>query len=68
MKQKLKERHLFYSYKYRLLDKLHGLRQGSRSVQDCPIEFDDVTLRCDVREDCYQAISRYCSGLRSDIQ
>jgi len=68
MKQKLKEKYLPDSYKYRLLDKLHSLHLGSRSVQDYTTEFDDLTLPCEVREDSYQAIFRYRSWLRSDIQ
>jgi len=68
MKQKLKEKYLPDSYKYRLLDKLHSLHQSSMWVQDYTIEFDDLILRCEVQEDSYQAISRYRSGLRLDIQ
>ena len=68
MKQKLKGKYLLDSYKHRLLDKLHSLRQGSRSVQDYTTECYDLTLRCEVQEDFYQAIFRYRSGLRSDIQ
>ena len=67
MKQKLKEKYLPDSYKHRLRDKLHDLRLGSRSVQDYTTEFDDLTLCCEVREDSNQAISRYHSGLSSDI-
>jgi len=43
MKQKLKEKYLFDFYKHRLLDKLHSLRQGSRSIQNYTTEFDDLT-------------------------
>jgi len=68
MKQKFKEKYLPDTYKHRLLDKLHCLPQGSRSVQDYTTEFDNLTLRCEVREDSYQAISRYHFVLRSDIQ
>jgi len=38
------------------------------SVRDYIARFDDLTLCCDVREDRYQTISRFCLGLRSDIQ
>ena len=68
MKQKLKEKYLSDSYKHRLLDKLHSLRQDSRSVQVYTIDFDDLTLYCEVQKDSYQVISRYRSELRSDIQ
>lgn len=38
------------------------------SLQEYMTKFDDLTLRCDVQEDHYQAISRFHSELRSDIQ
>jgi len=38
------------------------------AVHGYTIEFDDLTLRYMVREDSYQGIFRYHSGLRSDIQ
>jgi len=38
------------------------------SVQDYIKLFDNLTIHCDMREDCYQTISRFCSGLRSDIR
>ena len=53
MKHKLKEKYIPDSYKHCLLDKLHNLRQSSRSIQDYTIEFDDLILRCDVQEDTY---------------
>ena len=59
MKQKLKKKYLFDSYKHHLFDKLHNFYQESRSVQDCTIKFDDLTLCCEVQEDSYQAISMY---------
>jgi len=68
MKQKLEEKYLPDSYKRRLLDKLHSFRQGSMSIQEYTTDFDDLILRCEVQEDSYQAVSRYRSGLRSDIQ
>ena len=68
MKQKLKEKYFPDSYKHRLLDKLHSLRQGNKSVKEYTTEFDDLTLCCEIQEDSYQVISRYHSRLRSDIQ
>jgi len=68
MKQKLKNKYLLNFFKHRLLDKLYSLRQVNRSVQDYTIEFDDLTLCCEVQEDSYQAIFRYSSGLKSEIQ
>ena len=53
---------------HRLLDKLQNFHQGSLSVQDYMITFDDLTLHCEVQEDHHQAIFKFCSGLRFDIQ
>jgi len=53
MKHNLKEKYFPDSYKHRLLDKLHILRQGSRSVHDYTIEFDDLTLCCKMQDDSY---------------
>jgi len=64
MKDKFKENYLLEFYRNHLLD----ICQGNMYVWDYIARFDDLTLRCDVREDCYQTISRFCSGLRSDIQ
>ena len=63
----LKEKYLSNSCRHHLLDRLHSLHQGNMSVQDYAIEFDDLTLCCEVQEDSYQAISRYHFGLRSDF-
>ena len=38
------------------------------SIRNYIVRFDDLTLRCDVRGDHYQTISRFCSDLRADIQ
>ena len=62
------EKYLPDSYKHRLLDKLHNFCQDSKSVQEYTTDFDDLTLRCEVQEDSYQAIFRYRFGLRSNIQ
>ena len=49
IKQKVKKKYLPDFYKHRLLDKLHSLRQGGKSVQEHTIEFDDLTYvaRCE---------------------
>jgi len=68
MKQKIQEKYIPDYYKHRLLDKLHSLHQDSRSIQEYTTKFDDISLRCEVQEDYYQAISRYHFRLRLDIQ
>lgn len=39
------------SYKQRLLDKYSGLTQGSSSVAEYMTQFDELSIRCDLRED-----------------
>ena len=68
MKDKFKEKYLPEFYRNHLSDKLHTLRQGNMPVRDYIARFHDITLCCDVRENCYQIISRFCLGLRSDIR
>ena len=67
MKDKLKEKYLPKSYRNHLLDELHNLHQGNMFVQNNTVRFDDLTLRCDVKEDSYQIIYRFCSGLTYDV-
>ena len=68
MKAKLKKKYILEFYRNNLLNELHNLRQGNMSVWDCIARFDDLTLHCDMRKDHYQIISKFCSGLRSDIR
>ena len=68
MKNKLKEKYLSEFYRNHLLDKLHNLHQGNISFRDYIAIFDNLTLRCDVREDHYQAIPSFCSALGSNIR
>ena len=68
MKDKLKKKYLPEFYWNCLLNKLHNLSQGNMSVYDYITRFDDLTLCCDMRENCYQTISRFCSSLRSNIR
>ena len=48
-----------------LLDQLNNLHQGSMSVQDYTMKFDDLTLRCEVEEDLRQAFSRSHTGFEA---
>lgn len=64
MKEKFKKKYLPPSYKDHLLDQLNNLRIDSMSVQDYMTKFNDVTLRCDVREDPQQTPSRFRYSLR----
>ena len=61
--EKQNKKHLSESYRHRLLDKLLNLRQDSMSIQDYMNIFDDLTLRCEVKEDRLQTIYGFRSGL-----
>lgn len=67
IKGRLNEKYLLYTFRSRLLEKLHSLCQGNMLIHDYMIKFDDLTLHYEVREDCLQAILRFRSRLRSDI-
>jgi len=62
MKDKLKEKYLLEFYMDHLLDKLHNLCRDNMSVRDYIARVDYLTLCCDMRDDCYQIISKFCSG------
>jgi len=50
------------------LDQLYNLRQGDLSVKDYITRFEDLTRRCDVREHRSYTITRFVSGIRSNIR
>ena len=50
------------------LDKLYNLHQGDLSFSDYIIRFEDLSRCCDVREHGSLTITRFDSGLRSDIR
>jgi len=58
-KKKEKFKCIFEYYKNRLLDQLQNLRQGDMSVQDYITKFEDLTLRCDVREHHSHTVTRF---------
>ena len=43
--------------------KLHNLRQGTKGVEEYTREFEQLLLKCDLREDYSQTLVRYLSGL-----
>jgi len=50
------------------LDKLHNLHQDDLSVRDYIARFEDLTRLYDVREHCSLTITRFVSGLKSNIR
>ena len=47
--------------------KLHHLKQGSKSVEEYTREFEQLLLKCDLKEDESQTLIRYLSGLNDEI-
>lgn len=68
MRSKLKERYVPRYYEIRLLKQYNAIHQGSSSVADYITQFEDIQLRCGVRERPDIAITRFKEGLRHEIQ
>jgi len=67
MREKLKSKFLPSHYLQDNYLKLHRLRQGTKSVEEYTREFEQLLLKCDLREDDTQTIVRYLSGLNENI-
>ena len=67
MKDKLKSKFLPSHYIQDNYSKLYHLRQGSKSVEEYTREFEQLLLKCDLREDDAQTMVRYLSGLDESI-
>ena len=67
MKEKLKSKFLPSHYIQDNYFKLHHLKQGSKSVEKYTWEFEQVLIKCDLREDDAQTMVRYLSGLDESI-
>jgi len=67
MREKLRSKFLPSHYLQDNYLKLHRLKQGSKSVEEYTREFEQLLLKCDVREDDSQTLVRYLSGLNEHI-
>ena len=67
MKDKLKSKFLPSHYIQDNYYRLHHLKQGSKSVEEYTREFEQLLLKCDLREDDAQTMVRYLSGLDESI-
>ena len=67
MKDKLKSKFLPSHYIQDNYSKLHHLKQGSKSVEEYTREFEQLLLKCDLREDDAQTMVRFLSGLDESI-
>ena len=67
MRDKLKAKFLPSHYVQDNYFKLHHLKQGTKSVEEYTREFEQLLLKCDLREDDAQTMVRYLSGLDESI-
>ena len=64
---KLKEKYVSPRYKCQLFSKLNNISQIS-TVADYIVRFDELRLRCGLKEDPLSLLSRFVDGLRPDVQ
>ena len=67
MREKLKFKFLSSPYLQDNYLSLHRLKQGSKSLEEYTREFEQLLLKCDLREDDSQTLVRYLSGLNEHI-
>ena len=67
MKAKLKDKFLPPHYLQNNFLKLHHLKQGSKSVEEYTRDFEQLLLKCGLRENDSQTLIRYLSGLDEQI-
>jgi len=67
MREKLKSKFLPSHYIQDNYLKLHRLRQGTKSVEEYTREFEQLLLKCDLREDDSQTMVRFLGGLNENI-
>lgn len=65
---KLKKTFLPYNYDQLMFQRLHTIRQGTRSVADYSTEFFLLLHRVDVQDSERQLVARFTAGLRQQIQ
>ena len=67
MRDKLKAKFLPTHYLYDNYLKLCNLKQGTKRVEEYPRDFEQLLLKCDLKEDETQTRMRYLSGLDDQI-
>ena len=67
MREKLRSKFLPSHYLQDNYLKLHRLKEGTKSVEEYTREFEQLLLKCDLREDDSQTLVRYLSGLNEHI-
>ena len=67
MRRKLTRKFLPDHYHQDNFIKFHNLRQKSMIVEEYTMEFEQLMMKCDVREKEEQTIARYLRGLNFEI-
>jgi len=67
MKAKLKDKFLPSHYLQENYSKLHHLKQGFLSVEEYTREFEQLLIKCDLKENEEQTLVRYLGGLDERI-
>ncbi|GKV45251.1 hypothetical protein SLEP1_g52360 [Rubroshorea leprosula] len=67
MCRELTRKFLLYRYYQDNFVKFHNLQQKSLTVEEYTMEFEQLMMKCDVREKEEQTIARYLGGVDNDI-
>lgn len=68
LKKHLRKTFLPYNYDQLMFQRLHHLRQGTRTVEEYSTEFFLLLNRIDLQDSDSQLVARYIGGLRQKIQ
>ncbi|KAI9177710.1 hypothetical protein LWI28_018373 [Acer negundo] len=68
MKIKLKEKYLGTYYHSVLLDQYLNIKQFSSSVNDYMSVFDDLLIRCNIKEEPNVTVARFLNGLKFEVK
>ena len=68
LKKHLRKTFIPYNFERLLFQKLHNIRQGSRSVEDYANEFYQMLTRVDIHDSEDQLVARFIAGLRPQLQ
>ena len=64
MKQKLKEKYLPSFHKRQMMDNWLNLKQLNTNESDYYTQFEEMKLKCAVREEQWVTVTRFINGLR----
>ncbi|KAI9166035.1 hypothetical protein LWI28_025083 [Acer negundo] len=68
MKIRLREKYLPTYYRSALLDQYLNIKQSSSNVNDYMSVFDDLLIRCNIKEEPDVTIARFLNGLKFEVK